>query len=178
MNHFQVDNILDTFSVICDTREHITPKAAERYKTFGVPYDKATLKYGDYCGQIMLPGNKMLYDISKPITAKCVIERKMSLDELAACFTRDRERFKREFERAKEAGAKVFLLVENASWEALYSHRYRSKLQPNAFIASITAWTVRYNITPVFCKASISGKVIKEFLYRDIKERLEKGEYG
>lgn len=178
MNHFEIDNILDTFRIICDNREQRTPRAKERYKAFGVPWERGTLKYGDYCAQITLPDNSTLYDLSKPICPKYSIERKMGLEELSSCFTRDRERFKREFERAAENDAKIILLVENATWEALYSHRYKSRFNPNAFIASLTAWTVRYNITPVFCKADTSGKVIKEFLYRDIKERLEKGEYG
>jgi len=30
----------------------------------------------------------------------------------------------------------------------------------------------------VFCKADTSGALIKEILYRDMKERLERGEYG
>ena len=57
-------------------------------------------------------------------------------------------------------------------------HRYRSKYHPNAFLASLTAWMVRYNLTPIFCKAEVSGDLIREILYRDLKERLEQGEYG
>ena len=102
----------------------------------------------------------------------------MSLDELAMCFTRGRDRFRREFERASAAGAKVFLLVENGSWEAIMKHRYRSRFNAKAFEATLTAWTVRYNIVPLFCKADTSGELIREILYRDMKERLERGEYG
>ena len=51
-------------------------------------------------------------------------------------------------------------------------HRYRSKYHPKAFMASITAYMVRYGMVPVFCKSDSSGAVIKEILYRDIKERL------
>ena len=51
-------------------------------------------------------------------------------------------------------------------------HRYHSKYHPNAFMASITAYMVRYGMVPVFCKSDSSGAVIKEILYRDIKERL------
>jgi hypothetical protein len=31
-------------------------------------------------------------------------------------------------------------------------------------------------MTPVFCKSDISGWLIKEILYRDMKERLTNGE--
>ena len=178
MDHFEIDDVLSTFRIITDTREQNTPKAVERYKSFGVPYERRTLAYGDYCADIALPGKTSLYDDSGAIKAMCVVERKMSLDELAGCFTRDRERFEREFDRALSNNAKVFLLVENASWEAIYGKRYRSRFNPNAFIASLVAWSIRYNMSPIFCKAGTSGKMIKEILYRDLKERLVRGEYG
>jgi ERCC4-type nuclease len=174
MDAFDVEDVMKTFSVIVDTREQDTPKAADRYRAFGVPYERATLYYGDYCAQVVLPDGDKLHDTSRTIRAACAVERKMSLDELAMCFTRERSRFKREFERAAECGAKVYLLVENATWEGIIGHRYRSRFRPEAFIASLTAWMVRYNMTPVFCKADSSGRVIKEILYRDMKERMEK----
>jgi hypothetical protein len=40
------------------------------------------------------------------------------------------------------------------------------------------AWEVRYNMTTIFCESDHSGILIKEVLYRDIKERLERGEFG
>jgi hypothetical protein len=81
-------------------------------------------------------------------------------------------------ERAMEQGAVVYLLTEGGSYEAIINHRYRSRFNPAAFLASLTAWTVRYNLRPMFCKAGTSGALIKEILYRDMKERLERGEYG
>lgn len=57
-------------------------------------------------------------------------------------------------------------------------HEYRSRYHPNAFMASLTAWMVRYGLVPVFCEARISGRMIREILYRDLKERLERGDYG
>ena len=177
MTNFEVQEVLDTFQIIVDNREHMTPKASERYKSFGVPYKFGTLSYCDYCGQITLPDGD-LYQTGSAIRPACCIERKMSLDELAMCFTRSRDRFRREMERAAEAGSIVYLLIENGSYEAIINHRYRSRFLPNAFLASLTAWTVRYNLRLVFCKAETSGALIKEILYRDMKERLERGEYG
>ena len=177
MTPFEVQDTLNTFRIIVDTREQWTPKAKERYAAFGVPIERATLAFGDYCAQVTLPDGN-LYDTSATISARCVIERKMSLDEAAACFTRERNRFKREFVRATDAGAKIYLLIENGSWEGIMNQRYRSKFNPKAFLASLTAWTVRYDCTPVFCRSGSSGTIIKEILYRDIKERLEHGEYG
>jgi hypothetical protein len=98
-----------------------------------------------------------------------VIERKMDLDELASCFTRGRERFEREFERATSVNAKVYLLIENANMEAIINHRYRSKFNSDAFLASVIAWSARYNITPIMCRADTSGRIIREILFRDMK---------
>lgn len=175
MDALSIEQALNSFSVIVDNREQNTPKARERYEALGVPYGRATLRYGDYCGNITLPGGEALYNINEPISAKCVIERKMSLDEAAACFTRERDRFRREFERAKEAQAKTFLLIEGGSWEAIYQHRYRSKFNPSAFAASLEAWVIRYDLTLIFCKPETSGRLIKELLYRELKNQLETG---
>jgi len=177
MDHFEIAEALSTFRIIVDNREQATPKAVERYKSFGVPFERATLNYGDYCGVITVNGSS-IYDTSKAVKPACVIERKMSLNELASCFTRSRDRFRREMERACSSGSKVYLLVENGSYEGIIKHRYKSRYNPTAFLASLTAWTVRYNLVPIFCKAETSGQIIKEILYRDMKERLERGEYG
>lgn len=177
MDIFEVREALASFEVIADTREQNTGKAAERFKSFGCPVQRATLKYGDYCGNIMLPQG-MLHDISKTISPPCIVERKMSLDETATCLTRGRDRFRREFERAAAAGAKVYLLIENGSWEAIMNHRYRSRFNPTAFQASLIAWSIRYGFVPMFCRSESSGRLIREILYRDMKERLERGEYG
>ena len=102
----------------------------------------------------------------------------LALDELAECFTRGRARFEREFQRARDAGSKVYLLVEDASYEDILLHRYRSKFATTAFIGSIISWSIRYNMTPVFCRAETSGVIIREILLRDMRARLEEGEYG
>jgi hypothetical protein len=97
----------------------------------------------------------------------------MSLDEICNCYCQQRERFEKEFERSEEANAKVYLLIENATWENAYSGNYRSKMSSQALVASLTAWIVRYNCQIIFCKPETSGKLIKELLYRELKERLK-----
>lgn len=177
MDPFEIREALNTFRIIADTREQRTPRASRRFKAFGCPVERGVLDYGDYCANITLPGGDLL-DPGGRLRPVCVVERKMGLDELAMCFTWERDRFQREFERARDFGARVYLLTENGSFEAIAQHRYRSKLTPAAFQASLIAWSIRYGFVPLFCKADSSGRVIKEFLYRDMKERLEHGEYG
>lgn len=176
MGPFEIEDALRSFRIVVDTREQDTPKAQERYQAFEAPIERATLRYGDYCANITLPTGD-LYSVSDTIHPSCCVERKMSLDELASCFTRSRDRFQKEFSRAADEGARIYLLVEGGSWEAIDQHRYRSRFNPAAFRASLTAWMIRYQLVPIFCKANTSGKMIRDILYRDMKERLERGEF-
>ena len=73
----------------------------------------------------------------------------MSLDELCSCFTRERGRFEREFIRAKNDGARIHLLIENASIDKVMDHEYRSKMAPKSLTSSIDAWSERYGIRAV-----------------------------
>lgn len=176
MNNFEIDKILKTFQILVDTREQPTKRQKARCESFGVPYRRQLLDYGDYTYDLLL-GNNMLHPGYDRVYGVCCIERKQNLDELAMCFTRGRARFEREFQRASDHNAKMYLLIENASWDMIYEGQYRSKFSPKAFIASLTAWQVRYDMTVIFCDMKYSGKLIKEILYRDAKERLERGEF-
>lgn len=174
---FEEMKILESMEVLVDTREQCTPKAEQRYKSFGVPYSRATLSYGDYTANFDLLDGGKLYDISTTIHPICIVERKMNLDELAQCFTRSRERFEKEFQRAKDNNCFIHLICEEGSYEKIEGHKYKSKYAPKAFLASITAWQRRYNIHFHFCSSLETGHLIKEFLYRDMKERIERGEF-
>ena len=111
--------MLESMVVLVDTREQDTPALRRRLKAIQYPYERCKLDYGDYSCRFVNP-------VGEPISAagKICIERKMNLDELCACFTRSRARFEREFIRAREDGAKVYLLVENANWEKALSGAY------------------------------------------------------
>lgn len=178
MDIFEQQAVLDSMSILVDTREQDTKRARARYAQFGVPYARTALNYGDYAYQAVLPDGKCIHDTSVTVSAPCVIERKMNLDELAQCYTTSRDRFRKEFERARDHDAKIFLIVENASWENLLGGKYRSRFNSNAFFASLTAWLARYDMTVLFCKEETTGRLIREILYRDLKERLNRGEYG
>lgn len=176
MDLLQKESVLDSFRILIDTREQVTARAKERYELFGCPHSRATLNYGDYTYNCTLPDGTDLYDETTTLKPSCVVERKMSLDELAGCLGRDRKRFQREFERATENGCRVFLLVENGSMEAILKWRYRSKLPPKAFFNTLMAWRARYNMSIDFCRPETSGVLIREILYRDLKEKIERGE--
>lgn len=167
MHGFEIDTALKTLTVLVDTREQPTLRLKKRIKDMGVPAVRRKLDFGDYSAAVTLSGGSE-YSIEKAVC----IERKMDIDELCGCFCKDRARFAREFERAKKAGAKTYLLVEDASWEKIIRHNYMSLMVPNALVASITAWLSRYNCVLIFCQPETSGRLIKEILYREMKERL------
>ena len=163
MDHFAVKRHLATMAVLCDTREQPTPRSARRLRQIGVPIERVALSFGDYSAKC-----DML-----DLRSSVAIERKMDLSELARCYCQERKRFIREFERAKEAGAKLYLLVENGSLDEAYSGHYRARVHPSSLTASMLAWLARYNCQLLFCKEENSGQVIHDVLYRELKERLE-----
>ena len=163
MDHFAVKRHLATMSVLCDTREQPTPRSARRLKQIGIPIERVALSFGDYSVKCDV------LDLRDMVS----IERKMDLSELARCYCQDRKRFIREFERAKEAGAKLYLLVENGSLDEAYSGHYRARVHPSSLTASMLAWLARYDCQILFCKEENSGQVIHDVLYRELKERLE-----
>lgn len=169
MELFDLTYALDHLTVLVDTREQQTEALEKRLKTMELPYAREKLDFGDYSVKCTLSDKSEIN--FKDVLA---VERKMSLDELANCFCKDRERFTREFERAKDKGAKVYLLVENATWEKVYNGVYRSQMKPNSFAASIHTWQARYNSQILFNKSELSGKLIADILKKEVKERLGK----
>lgn len=168
MTPFEITKSLDSMVVLADTREQDTYRFRLRMEAMGCPFERAKLDFGDYSAKCTLP-NGAIFDLSSLVA----IERKMHLDELCQCYTKGRERFTKEFERAAGAGGKIYLLVEDGSWEKAYKGVYRSQFNPKAMIASMTAWMARYNCPLLFCTSETSGQLIHEILYRELKERLE-----
>ncbi|WP_242970344.1 ERCC4 domain-containing protein [Blautia sp. An249] len=168
MTPFELEKCLDSMVLLVDTREQPTQKLKARIETSGLPYERQKLEQGDYSCKCTLPGGEEL-----DFSSRVAIERKMNLDELCLCFGKERKRFEREFERAKEAGCKIYLLVEGGSWEKVYNGKYRSQYNQKALVASIDAFRARYGMQLDFCKEETSGKLIKDILYRELKEHLQ-----
>jgi len=158
---------MKSFKIYVDDREHETDALNERISHFNCPAEWHRLDYGDYSATVTLDD-----DTEFSLENKVVIERKMDIAELCKCFTSDRERFKREFERAAEAGAKTYLLIERGSWEWAYSGAYRSKMSPNSLIGSLTTWLARYNCQIIFCQQKTTGRLIYDILFHEMREAL------
>lgn len=162
-----IQTALNGAVLLVDTREQDTRALRSRLEIVGWKCERIALPVGDYSAKFPLPDGEWL-DLSDRVC----IERKMSFGELAMCYTHQRERFRREFERA--GNRKIYLLVEGATWEHLYAGKYHSKIHPEAFVASVLAWLARYRCVPIFCKSETSGHLIRDILYREAKEILER----
>lgn len=169
--HFEVDHMLDSMTVLVDTREQDTPALRARLKGLGRPFKRCKLDYGDYSAEITKPDGTII-----SAAKKIAVERKMSLDELCSCFTKGRSRFEREFIRAKNDGARMHLLIENASIDKAMDHEYGSKMAPKSLTSSIDAWSERYDIKVWFCQRRHTGERIGSILRYGIKVLLERGE--
>lgn len=169
MHPIEIDKTLKTFEILVDTREQKWSHIENSLKATETAYTRHKLNYGDYTCKAIKPCGEPV-----SLADNVVIERKANLDELAQNFTKGRQRFDREFKRAVEDNAKVFLMVENASWEDIDNHIYRSKFPPKSYKATLFSWQARYNITIIFCKPQQSGDIIKGILYYAMRDYLQK----
>lgn len=177
-SNFEIETCLNSMKIVIDTREKITEEYNRRIEDIEYTCLQKKLQYGDYSCTTILPNGEVL-DFSN----KIVIERKQNLDEIIQNFLDKKSkreengivknRFERELIKAKQDNCKIYLLIENATWEHVFSGRYRSKIHPNAFIAFLLAYTIRYDLRVLFCKEETTGKLIKNILYREVKEYLE-----
>ena len=162
----EIEEALKGMVVLVDTREQGTARLRVRLKDMKCEHERCKLDFGDYSAKVPVNGEWLTLNVA--------IERKMDLDELAQCYCNGRKRFEREFERAQTAGAKIYLLIENATWEDAYTGNYRSKMSPQALVASILAWLSRYRCQVIFCRQRTSGRLIYDILYREAREYLER----
>jgi ERCC4-type nuclease len=163
---YEIEKALEEITIIADTREQDTEDFRRRFKAVGLPIIRRKLDFGDYSAIVNINGEEF------SLENQVVIERKMSVDELCMCFGKERQRFQREFQRAKEAGARIYLVIENGTWENMFTGRYRSRLSVEALTASLAAWSARYNLIPLFCKPETSGRLIALLLKYELRERL------
>lgn len=151
--------------IIVDSREK--PQAIRSilsyFKENNIPYRMRKLDTGDY----------MLED-----HPEFVIDRKQTISELAKNVgSKDRERFKRELIRAKEAGQTLIILVEQNRYQdrgEWVTVRDISDLirwsSPHTMVIGerlfriLTSWCAKYPIQVEFCDKRETGKRIAELL--------------
>lgn len=161
----ELKKALSDLVVLTDSREQVNGHILSWLDKKGIPHTERALETGDYSAQL---GEYSFED-------EVVVERKANLDEIARNLTAGRDRFEREFTRAKAHNTKVFLVVENASWSDIFLHNYRSRVKPEAFAATLLSWQVRFNLTITFCKSTETANIIHKTLYYWVRNRLKRG---
>lgn len=53
--HFEVDHMLDSMTVLVDTREQDTPALGLAWRGLNTPFRRCKLEYGDYSCEITKP---------------------------------------------------------------------------------------------------------------------------
>lgn len=151
--------------LIIDSREK--PKAIENilkvFDSNGINYEKSKLLFGDYM------------DFSRP---QIVVDRKQNIAELAKNCTTDHERFVRELERAKKAGSRLVILVEQNRYKdrdkwvrvetisdlMLWSNPHTT-IRGEKVFRILSSWMAKYPIEVRFCDKRNTGKEILRIIY-------------
>ena len=157
--------------LMVDSREK--PKAIQSIlKTLDeahIVHESTKLLFGDY------------QDFNRP---HIVVDRKQNIAELAKNCTIEHERFKREMEKAKKAGAHLCILVEQNRYRdgdrwicvgdisdlMLWSSPHTT-IRGEKVYRVLASWVSRYDLSVVFCDKRSTGNRILEIIYGEGNER-------
>ena len=159
--------------MLVDTREKQWCHIEEYFEIEMIPYVRYKLDYGDY--SFCIPANEK-YGITENMyfNDKIMIERKASLDELSGNFTRNRDRFVREMSGAPQ---NKVLMIEGADYKGVVNHEYRTQFDESAYVASLHAFWVKYDLPTFFVDKDYAGYFIYHHLRTYALEYL-RGELG
>lgn len=158
--------------MLVDSREKA--KAIESILAYfedqNIEYESTKLLFGDYA------------DYNRP---GIVIDRKQNIAELAKNCTADHERFRRELERVKKAGATLVLLVEqnrykdrgqwvrvNQIQDLLLWSSPHTKVRGERVFRILSSWMYRYPLRVEFCDKRSTGRRIVEIIYGNTTGQL------
>lgn len=164
--------LLKSLTMVVDTREQKNLHITKYFTDKGIPYKVQKLDYGDYTA--LIPKNiemGVMRDIY--LSDSVNIERKANLDELAQNLTAGRTQIENEFLRSK--GSKLYLMVEDATWQDIQNKKYRSEYSPQAYMGTLRAFEARYDIRLNFSLSVNSGSFIYSVLFYHAREFLLNG---
>lgn len=168
----EIKAALKTMVVVVDSREQENEHITRYFNAKGIPWITAKLDVGDYSARV--PScDEMGLSRGLDFSSSIVVERKGSLDELAGNLTKDRTRFEDELLRAR--WTKVALLVEDATYGDIVNGKYRSKYNAKSFVATLAAYSARFNLDVSFVERPFSGNWIYHRLYYAVREALLRG---
>lgn len=160
--------------IIIDSREK--PKAISKildyFNKVGITYEVSKLLFGDYM------------DWNRP---GIVVDRKQNIAELAKNCTVEHERFRREMDKARKAGATLVVLVEQnrykdrGEWvevdsieDLLRWSSPHTMVRGEKVYRVLASWTAKYPLRVEFCDKRSTGRRIAEILYRDENEQNQR----
>ena len=160
--------------IIVDSREK--PKAIERtlqyFRDHGIEFEVSKLLFGDYM------------DWNRP---RIVVDRKQNIAELAKNCTVEHERFRREMEKARKAGAVLVVLVEQnrykdrGEWvevdsieDLLRWSSPHTMVRGEKVYRVLASWTAKYPLRVEFCDKRQTGRRIAEILYSGENEQNQR----
>lgn len=165
----ELEMLLKTMTIIIDSNEQVFDHISTWFDKKKIPYIKKKLDFCDY--SFYLPANPEL-GIMRDIyfDKRISVERKRDLNEISSNFCDGRTQFENEFIRST---GKVYLLIENATYEDIVNKNYTTKITPQSFIGSLHAFVDRYNITLKFMKDnSYSAYFIYLTFYHHLRNYL------
>lgn len=158
--------------LLIDTREK--PKKitgiVEYFDSLQIPHESTKLLFGDYM------------DWNHP---EIVVDRKYNIAELAKNCTVDSARFVRELERAKKAGARLVILVEQnrykterGEWmsinqlsDIIYWSSKNTTIRGEKLFRVLRSWMSRYDLDVQFCSKANTGRKIFEIIYSESEKK-------
>ena len=151
--------------LIIDSREKqkAIKNILKAFDSKGINYETSKLLFGDYM------------DFSRP---QIVVDRKQNIAELAKNCTTDHDRFARELDRAKKAGSRLVILVEQNRYKdrdkwvrvetiedlMLWSSPHTT-IRGEKIFRVLSSWMAKYPVEVRFCDKRNTGKEILKIIY-------------
>lgn len=165
----KIKQLLKEMVILVDSREKQNSHILRYFQKQGIPFEVGKLDFGDY--SCKLPAAAAGRDIY--FHDAIVIERKNSLEELSGNLSKGRERFETEFLRARNAGAKVYLMIEDPrGYTGICNHDYKTQFNPVSYMASLKTWEHRFDANVQFIAPELSGYYILSTFHYFAREVL------
>lgn len=164
----ELNELLSSLVILVDSREKQNQHITQYFDSKKFSYESTKLITGDYGVKLpACPELGLARDVFFPVS----IERKSSLDELAATF---KERARVEHELVRARNLKFLLLIEDPDgYKNLVSGKYRSEYNPRALLGSLKGFEAKYGFGTAFVDKQLTGHFVFYHLYYHARNFLK-----
>ena len=158
----EIKKLTNSLVILVDSREKKNSHILDYFRKQKIAYQVEKLEYGDYSFMIPAAADEDIF-----FHRDIVIERKASLEELSGNLAQERERFEKEFLKAGNDGAKIYLMVEApGGYSDIIGHKYRTEFTPTAYMASLKTFEHRFDANIQFISPEYAGYyIVSTFQY-------------